>query len=64
MMRFVKTCWSSPEFAQAVTDQDREVLVEYQITDHLLLQSEISRRLDEALGNTTYSVDLKYRFEY
>jgi len=52
------------KFAQAVTDQDREVLVEYQISDHLLLQSEITRRLDEALGNTTYSVDLKYRFEY
>ncbi len=51
-------------FAQALTDQDREVLMEYQISDHLLLQSEISRRLDEALGNTTYSVDLKYRFEY
>ncbi len=52
------------KFAQAVTDQDREVLVEYQISDHLLLQSEISRRLDEALGNTTYSVDLKWRHEY
>ena len=52
------------KFAQAVTDQDREVLVEYQISNHLLLQSEISRRLDEALGNTTYSVDMKYRFEY
>lgn len=52
------------KFAQAVTDQDREVVVEYQMTDHLLLQSEISRRLNEALGNTTYSVDLKYRFEY
>nr|MBC8426503.1 translocation/assembly module TamB domain-containing protein [bacterium] len=52
------------KFAQAVTDQDREVLVEYQVSNHLLLQSEISRRLDEALGNTTYSVDLKYRFEY
>lgn len=51
-------------FAQAITDQDREVLVEYQISNHLLLQSEINRRLDEALGNTTYSVDLKYRFEY
>ena len=51
-------------FAQALTDQDREVLMEYQISDHLLLQSEISRRLDEALGNTTYSVDLKNRFEY
>jgi len=52
------------KFAQAVTDQDREVLVEYQISDHLLLQSEISRRLDEAFGNMTYSVDMKYRFEY
>ena len=52
------------KFAQAVTDQDREVIVEYQMTDHLLLQSEISRRLNEAMGNTTYSVDLKYRFEY
>jgi len=51
-------------FAQALTDQDREVLMEYQISDHLLLQSEISRRLDEALGNTNYNVDLKYRFEY
>ncbi len=52
------------KFAQAVADQDREAIVEYQITNHLLLQTEISRRLDEALGNTTYSVDLKYRFEY
>jgi len=52
------------KFAQAVTDNDREVLVEYQISDHLLLQSEISRRQYEALGNTTYSMDLKYRFEY
>jgi autotransporter translocation and assembly factor TamB len=52
------------KFAQAVTDQDREVVVEYQMSDHLLLQSEISRRLNEAMGNTTYSVDMKYRFEY
>lgn len=52
------------KFAQAVTDQDREAIVEYQITNHLLLQTDISRRLDEALGNTTYNVDLKYRFEY
>ncbi len=52
------------KFAQAITDTDREVLVEYQISNHLLLQSEISRRQYEALGNTTYSVDLKYRFEY
>ena len=52
------------KFAQAVTDTDREVIVEYMISDHLLLQSEISRRQYEALGNTTYSMDLKYRFEY
>ena len=52
------------KFAQAVTDQDREVVMEYQLTDNLLLQSEISKRQDEFLGNTTYSIDLKYRYEY
>ncbi len=52
------------KFSQSVADPDREVLLEYQLTDHLLLQSEIQRRQDEALGNTTYSLDLKYRFEY
>ncbi|MDO9171658.1 MAG: translocation/assembly module TamB domain-containing protein, partial [bacterium] len=52
------------KFAQAVTDQDREILVEYQINDHLLLQSEVSRRANEILGDTTYNLDLKYRFEY
>jgi len=52
------------KYAQALTDPDRDFLVEYQISNHLLLQSEISSRRDEALGNTTYSVDLKYRFEY
>ena len=52
------------KFAQAVTDQDREIVVEYQINDHLLLQSEVSRRANEILGDTTYNLDLKYRFEY
>ena len=52
------------KFSQALADPDREVLIEYQITDHLSLQSEIQRRQDEGLGNTTYSLDLKYRFEY
>jgi hypothetical protein len=52
------------KFAQAVTDQDREILVEYQINDHLLLQSEVSRRANEIIGDTTYNLDLKYRFEY
>lgn len=45
------------KFAQAVTDQDREILVEYQINDHLLLQSEVSRRANEILGDTTYNLD-------
>jgi hypothetical protein len=50
--------------AQALTDTDREMLMEYQITDHLLLQSEMSQRQDEALGATTFSIDVKYRIEY
>jgi TamB, inner membrane protein subunit of TAM complex len=50
--------------SQAVTDQDREAVVEYQLSDSLLLQSEISRRQGEFMGDTTYSVDLKYRYEY
>ena len=49
---------------QALTDTDREMLMEYQITDHLLLQSEVSQRQDEALGTTTFSIDVKYRIEY
>lgn len=51
-------------YAQALSDPDRDFLVEYQISDHLLLQSEISQRQEDYLGNTTYSVDMKYRFEY
>ena len=50
--------------AQALTDTDREMLMEYQVTDHLLLQSEVSQRQDEALGTTTFSIDVKYRIEY
>lgn len=50
--------------AQALTDTDREMLMEYQVTDHLLMQSEVSQRQDEALGTTTFSIDVKYRIEY
>ncbi len=52
------------KFAQGVRQDDRDILVEYQINDHLLLQSEIRRRIDENQGNETYNLDLKYRFEY
>ena len=44
--------------------EDRDILVEYQINSHLLLQSEIRRRIDENQGQETYNLDLKYRFEY
>ena len=50
--------------AHGLSESERDLLIEYQMTDHLLLQSEISRRLDVELGNTTYNLDLKYRFEY
>lgn len=52
------------KFAQGVRQDDRDFLVEYQINDHLLLQSEVRRRIDENQGNETYNLDLKYRFEY
>ncbi len=53
------------KYAQGLSNQpDRDLLIEYQITDHLLLQSEVRRRLEELQGETTYSLDLKYRFEY
>ena len=52
------------KYAQAISDPDRDFLIEYQISDHLLLQSEITQRQEEYLGNTNYSVDMKYRFEY
>ncbi len=44
--------------------QDLDVVVEYQINNHLLLQSEIRSRDDEYEGANTYNLDLKYRFEY
>lgn len=52
------------KYAQGLSEPERDLLIEYQISDHLLLQSEISRRLDVQEGATTYSLDLKYRFEY
>jgi len=52
------------KYAQGISRYDRDFLVEYQINQHLLLQSEIRRRIDENLGNPTYNLDLKYRVEY
>ncbi len=52
------------KYAQGLSEADRDLLVEYQMTDHMLLQSEIRQRVDELQGETTYSLDLKYRFEY
>jgi len=52
------------KYAQGVRQDDRDFLVEYQINAHLLLQSEIRRRIDENQGQPTYNLDLKYRFEY
>ncbi len=52
------------KYAQGLSESERDLLIEYQINDHLLLQSELSRRLDVQQGETTYNLDLKYRFEY
>ncbi len=52
------------KYAQGIRQDDRDFLVEYQINDHLLLQSEVRRRIDENQGQPTYNLDLKYRFEY
>ncbi len=52
------------KYAQGLSESERDLLIEYQVSDHLLLQSEISRRLDVQQGDTTYNLDLKYRFEY
>ena len=52
------------KFAQGIRQDDRDIMVEYQINDHLLLQSEVRRRIDENQGGQTYNLDLKYRFEY
>ncbi|MDX2472716.1 MAG: translocation/assembly module TamB domain-containing protein [Candidatus Krumholzibacteria bacterium] len=53
------------KYAQGIRGMDDlDLIVEYQINRHLLLQSEIRRRLDENQGESTYNLDLKYRFEY
>lgn len=52
------------KYAQGVRQDDRDFIVEYQINRHLLLQSEVRRRIDENQGQPTYNLDLKYRFEY
>jgi hypothetical protein len=52
------------KYAQGLRQDDRDVVVEYQINQHLLLQSEVRRRIDENQGQPTYNLDLKYRFEY
>ena len=53
------------KYAQGIRGMDDlDIIVEYQINRHLLLQSEIRRRLDENQGESTYNLDLKYRFEY
>jgi autotransporter translocation and assembly factor TamB len=52
------------KYAQGLSQADRDLLIEYQITHHLLLQSSMRRRIDELQGDTTYNLDLKYRFEY
>ena len=52
------------KYAQGIRQDDRDFIVEYQINQHLLLQSEIRRRIDENQGASTYNLDLKYLFEY
>lgn len=52
------------KYAQGLNQNDRDLLIEYQITNQLLLQTEIRRRIDEYQGDATYNLDLKYRFEY
>ena len=52
------------KYAQGLNQNDHDILIEYQINDLLLLQTEIRRRIDEYQGDATYSVDLKYRHEY
>ncbi len=52
------------KYAQGIRQDDRDVVVEYQINQHMLLQSEVRRRIDENQGQPTYNLDLKYRFEY
>lgn len=53
------------KFAQGLSQtNDRDLMVEYQINNLLLLQFEQRRRIDEYQGDATYNLDLKYRYEY
>ena len=53
------------KYAQGISGMDDlDIIVEYQINQHMLLQTEVRRRLDENQGESTYNLDLKYRFEY
>ncbi len=52
------------KYAQGLSEPDRDLLIEYQISDHLLLQSEVSRQMQIEQASTLYNLDLKYRFEY
>jgi hypothetical protein len=52
------------KYAQGLNQNDRDLLIEYQINELLLLQTEIRRRIDEYQGDATYNLDLKYRYEY
>ena len=52
------------KYAQGLSTEDQDIAVEYQINRHLLLQTEVRRRLDENQGQPTFNLDLKYRFEY
>jgi hypothetical protein len=52
------------KYAQGLNQNDRDLLIEYQINDLLLLQTEVRRRIDEYQGDPTYNLDLKYRYEY
>ncbi len=52
------------KYAMGFNQTDRDIVLEYQINDYLVLQSELRRRLDEYQGEDTYNLDLLYRFEY
>jgi len=52
------------KYAQGLNQNDQDLLIEYQINDLLLLQTEIRRRIDEYQGDPSYNLDLKYRYEY
>ncbi|RKZ18431.1 hypothetical protein DRQ50_04020 [bacterium] len=52
------------KYARGLSVEDQDIVVEYQINRHLVLQSEMRQRLDENQGQPSYNLDLKYRFEY